>query len=110
MKIVEGRSDDRLTTLNGQFVYCSSFFYNLFGHMEGVQQFKVIQDKRDKLSVLLVAKDRFSITDATLEKAKKEIQISFGGGMHVDFRVTEKIERDPNGKLKVFESRVSKSQ
>jgi hypothetical protein len=104
--MLEGRSDEMLHTLNDKFVFSSSFFYNLFWHFEGIKQFKVIQEKRDKLSILLVPKYDSSISDVLLEKAKREIRTSLGQKMKVDFRIVDKIEKDPTGKLRVFVSHV----
>lgn len=105
-RMLEGRSDEMLHTLNDKFVFSSSFFYNLFWHFEGIGQFKVIQEKRDKLSILLVPKYDSSISDVLLEKAKREIRTSLGQKMKVDFRIVDKIEKDPTGKLRVFVSHV----
>lgn len=106
MKMLEGRADDLFTALDGRLVYASSFFYNLFGNPEEIRQFRVIQERRDKLKIQLVVREGFLNVSGFLEKTRREIQKAFGEEMHVDFQLIDKIERDPSGKLRMILSHV----
>jgi len=97
MKVLEGRLDDFLTTLDGRIVSPTIFFPYPFESFRGIRQFRVIQERRDRLVIQLSVKESFDVH--TLDKAKREIQKFFGEGMQVEFQILEKIERDPTGKL-----------
>lgn len=106
MKMMEGRIDDILRALDGRAVYASSFFCNLFGNLEGIRQFRVIQERRDKLTVQLIARERFLSDNRVLDRVRREIKGVFGEGISVDFQIVEKLDRDPTGKLKIIISNV----
>jgi len=103
---LEGRVDDILTDVEGGVVYASSFFANLFTHWRGVRQFKVIQERRDKLTIQLILVEGAAVGDTVLEKAKAKIKRVFGEGMNLEFQILEKIDRDPSGKLRTVISHV----
>jgi phenylacetate-CoA ligase len=105
-KMLEGRSDDLLTAIDGKIIYATSFFYNLLGCLDGVKQFRVIQEKRDRLTVQLAVTEGLAIEDEVIERTAKKIQNVFGEQMQVDFRLTEEMERDATGKLRVIISRI----
>jgi phenylacetate-CoA ligase len=107
MKMLVGRTDDLLTALDGKLVYASSFFYNLFCSSEEIRQFRVIQERRDKLRIQLVVREGLLNVSEFLEKARIEIPKVFGEGMNVDFQLIDKIERDPSGKLRMIHSQVT---
>ena len=99
MKIVEGRNDDFLITLDGKSISPTIFFPYPFENIEGIRQFRVIQEKKDELKIQLVARDNFLKDNEVLEKAKREIKNVFGE-INVEFQLIEKIDKDPNGKLR----------
>jgi phenylacetate-CoA ligase len=105
-KVLIGRSDDLLTTLDGRPIYASSFFYSLFGNPERIRQYKVVQERKDKLAIQLVPAEGFSFDDSVLNNTRREIQEVFGRDMRVDFRLVEKIERESSGKLRAVKSKV----
>jgi len=100
MKIVEGRCDDFLVTMNGRVISPTIFFPYPFRTFEGITQFRVIQEKRDKLTLQLVIGETFSNDGQFFEKARREIRKLFGEDMQVEFQILEKIPRDPSGKLR----------
>jgi len=112
MKVLRGRSDDLLTALDGKLVFASAFFYDLLyslsGHLEGIKQFRVIQEKRDRLLVQLVTKKGVSYDNVVLERATKYIQSFLGEGMQVEFQFLDEIKRDPTGKLRIFVSHIQR--
>jgi len=104
MKIVEGRTGDFLMAMDGRIIPPTVFFPYPFENYEGIRQFKVIQEKKDKLTIQLALKEGFDTQ--VLEKAEKEIRRLFGEGMHVEFQILEKIHRDPSRKLRKVISRI----
>lgn len=106
MKILEGRVDDFLMALDGRVISPTVFFPYPFGDFDGIRQFKVIQDKRDKLTIQLVVREGFLNTPQVFENARKELQRLFGEGMHIEFQILDKIARDPSGKLRKVVSRI----
>jgi phenylacetate-CoA ligase len=105
MKILEGRRDDFLTALDGRIVSPLIFFPYPFSSLEGIKQFKVIQETRDKLTIQLVGAESL-LTKGLFENAKKDIKRVFGDGMQVEFQLVEKIDRDPSGKLRKIISKI----
>lgn len=65
-----------------------------------------IQERRDKLTIQLVAKETFLGNDEVLEKARREIRRLFGEDMQVEFQMANKMERDSSGKLRKIISHV----
>lgn len=108
MKMVKGRADDFVVTPDGRHIYASPLFYNIYTRMEGIEQFRIVQDRRDKLRIQLVLRKDFPNENQVLEEAKKKIQDFFGENMHIELELLEKIERDPAGKLRMFISNVSR--
>lgn len=106
MKVVEGRVDDFLTALDGRIIPPVVFFPYPFENLEGIRQFRVIQERRDKLTIQLAATERFLNDNQVLEKARREVQKLFGEGMQVEFQILEKINRDHTGKLRKIISHI----
>jgi phenylacetate-CoA ligase len=106
MKVVEGRVDDLLLTLDGRLISPTVFFPYPFEDFEEINQFRVIQEKRDRLKIQLVTKEGYLSDDRILEKARKKIQWLFGEGMQVEFQILEKITNDSSGKLRKVISRI----
>jgi phenylacetate-CoA ligase len=107
MKVLRGRSDDLLTTPKGELVFASSLFHNAIGQINGIKQFRVIQEKKDRLLIQLVAKEGFPNEPRLQEQVRSAIQSFLGEDMQVDVQFAGKIERDPTGKSRVFISRIS---
>jgi len=106
MKVVEGRIDDFLTDLDGRLISPTVFFPYPFEDMERIKQFRVIQERSDKLKIQLVVKENFRNEDQVFEKARRKIQNLFGKGMLVEFQLLEKIDLDSTGKLRKIVSNV----
>lgn len=109
MKIVEGRTDDFLLTVDGRMIAPTVFFPYPFESFEGIRQFRVIQEKKDKLRIQLVADEAFLSSGQVFERARGEIQKLFGQEMQVDFQILDKIPRDYNGKLRKVISKVRRN-
>ena len=106
MSHVEGRADDLLTSTDGRIISPSVFFPYPFSSMDGIKQFKVIQERRNKLTIELVINENFIALDKFLQKATHEIKKLFGEDMEVEFKFSDKIEKNSNGKLRKIISRV----
>jgi phenylacetate-CoA ligase len=105
MKIVEGRTDDFLVTTNGRLISPLVFFPFPFKEDE-TKQFRVIQEKKDKLIIQLVLRDDVRDKSEIFENARKEISRLFGTATQVEFQTLDKIEKDPSGKLRKIISHV----
>ncbi len=107
MKALEGRVDDFLVTTDGRIVSSLILFPYPFEGVSGIKQFKVIQEKRDKILIQLVTGDDFPRDTAKVWEASTEaIRKVFGENMQVDFQIVEKIARDPSGKIRKVISRI----
>lgn len=102
LKTLEGRTDDFLTALDGRIISPTIFSPYPFESLEGIRQFKVIQERRDELKIQLVAKESFLSDKQVFDKARKEIEKVFGEGMQVDFQLLEKIDSDSHKLRKVI--------
>jgi|SRR5271157_381393 len=98
MQIIGGRKDDFLIATDGRMIPPTVFFPYPFENFQRIEQFRVIQESRDRLKIQLVVKEGFDIQ--LLERARKEIQRVFGEDMRVEFEFLKEIARDPNGKLR----------
>ncbi len=106
VKMLEGRSDDFVMTLDGRRVSPLVFGPFPFENLEGIRQFRVIQEKRDKLKLQIVLAGRLPKKDQIFREAKERIQKLFGEKMQVDFEVLDRIQRDKSGKIRNVISRV----
>jgi phenylacetate-CoA ligase len=106
LKMLEGRTDDFLISLDGRIIPPTIFFPYPFKSLKGIKQFKVIQEKRDKMTIQLAVEQELQESERFLEQARREIERVFGKGMRVDFQFLEKIDKDPTGKLRKIVSRI----
>jgi len=106
MKIVEGRTDDFLVSIDGRMISPTVFFPYPFKDFKGIKQFKVVQERRDKLTIQVVMEEGFLQADGALEEAKDNVKQLFGEKMKVEFQLLEKITRDQSGKLRKIVSGI----
>jgi len=106
MKMMEGRTDDFLTDLDGRRISPLVFSPYPFENLEGIAQFRVIQERRNRIKFQLVLDEKLSGQEEIFERARKKIKELFGEGMCVDFQILPEIDRDPSGKLRKVISRV----
>lgn len=109
IKIVEGRVDDFLTTLDGRIISGQIFSENYpfeDWEKEGIKQFRVIQERRDKLTLKVAVRRGVFNEVPVLEKAKRKLQEVFGQDMNIEFQVVDELERDPSGKIRIAISKV----
>lgn len=106
MKIVEGRKDDFLMSVDGRIISPTLFFPYPFEDVKGIKQFKVIQEKKDKITLQMVTDENFLNPTRALKAAEDNIKRIFGEKMRIDFQLLEKIKRDPSGKLRKVVSKL----
>lgn len=105
MKMLEGRKDDFFTALDGRIISPRIFGFWPFENLQGIKQFKAIQERIDKLTIQIVSEERLFNEDVQQGIIRK-IEKVFGNGMQVEFQFLDKIERDPRGKLRRTVSHV----
>lgn len=110
VKMLEGRSDDFLITLDGRRISPLVFGPFPFETLEGIRQFKVIQEKRDRLRFQIVLVRALPKNDQVFTEAEGRIQKLFGEKMQIDFEVLDRIQRDHSGKIRNVISRVHRQR
>jgi phenylacetate-CoA ligase len=88
---------------NGQ-IFSPIIWTVLMREIPGIGQFKVIQERIDRLNVLVVKDSDFS--GATIPQIQREIKAAMGEEMVVDVDIVEEIPRDPSGKVRCAVSKV----
>ncbi|MBS7630259.1 phenylacetate--CoA ligase family protein [Candidatus Bathyarchaeota archaeon] len=106
IRLVEGRTGDFLVTPDNRIISPTIFFPYPFNDVEGIKQFRIIQEKKDKLIIQLVADEDFKRNELALEKARKEIWKVFGENMNVEFQFLDKIKRDNERKYRKIVSKI----
>ncbi len=107
MKRLTGRTDDFLIALDGRRISPLIFGPFPFENMERIRQFRVIQERKDRIRFQLVLKGTFPNSEQIFGEAEKKLERLLGIGIHVDFDILDSIQRDPCGKLRKVISRVS---
>jgi len=106
MKMVEGRKDDFLTATDGKIVSPLVFCYMLYlGYQQGVSQFRVIQEARDRLTIQLAGL-MAPLDEKTADDARSRIQKVLGEDMQIEFQLVDRLDRDSGGKLRKVVSHV----
>ena len=105
MKIVEGRTGDFLMATDGRAVSPIIFFPYPFESLEGIKQFRVVQEKRNKLIIQLVLRENFKLDPSLCGKATSELQKVFGEDMQVEFQVLKELATD-SAKLRKIISNI----
>jgi len=68
--------------------------------MNAIRQFRVVQERKDKLRIELVPNEMLSNDRLFFERAEHRIKQFFGENMNVEFQIVREIKRDPSGKLR----------
>jgi phenylacetate-CoA ligase len=106
MKMVEGRKDDFLTAMDGRIVSPLVFCYMLhLGYHQGLSQFRVIQEARDRLTIQLAGL-KAQLDEKTADDVRSRIREILGEGMQIEFQLVDTLERDAGGKLRKVISHV----
>ena len=106
LKIIEGRTGDFLTTMDGKVIPPTIFFPYPFENVAWIKQFRIIQETLDKIVIQLVPKESAQLDPGIFDKAKTAIKEVFGKDMNVEIQILDKIDRDPHNKLRKVISKV----
>jgi len=109
LKMVEGRTDDFLVTSDGRIISAQIFSENYpfeDWEKEGIKQFRVIQERKGKITVEVAVRKEVFDEVRVLEKARKNLQEVFGQDTSIDFHIKEEIQKDPSGKIRIAISKV----
>jgi len=103
LRNLEGREDD-LIKLSGGKMIASAGFYHIIGPIEGIHEFRVIQEEKDKVIVRFVS-ERRNVSKIAIE-IKDRFREKLGNVIDVEVEPVEMIERKYSGKDRVVISRV----
>lgn len=101
---IEGRSHEIVKNKRGE-TFVIEFFISAFEHIEGIIQYKVIQDRIDRVKIQLIVDERFN-KSADEKKIKEFIQNSTGKDLKVEYEYPNKINSTNSGKTMIIESKI----
>ena len=103
MDMIEGRADDFLVLPSGKII--SPRNINLLEYAHGITSYRIIQEKRNLITVQLVKAKDFS--QNTITEVKELIKKGLlGEGINIEVEIVDKIPRDPSGKIHAVISKV----
>ena len=92
---IEGRDSDILITPSGKHLIVH-YFTGYFEWVNTVDQFQVIQDEKDKLTLLLIPNDKFN--DEVKNKIQSDVSEYIGSDMKLEIRIVDDIPLTRSGK------------
>jgi phenylacetate-CoA ligase len=95
LQAVEGRVYDLISCPNGA-IQTGTFFCKMTRSVEGISQFQVVQDSKEKLRMKLVTNEQFQVDSVSF--LKSQIKLYCGDAMEVDFELVDHIEPLKSGK------------
>ena len=100
---LEGRADDLIKLPDGK-IMALTIFYHVISTIEGIHEWKVIQQEKDKIIVKFVSEQRnvSRIAIAIKDRLKEKL----GDAISIKVKPVEIIERNYSGKDRVVISRV----
>lgn len=102
MKEMVGRSDDFLVLPSGRRVSPRSI--NVIEYIHGIKEYRIVQEKRDRIVVYVVKGKGFS--QQTLNQIKKQIRKGCQGeDVGIEIEIMGEIPRDKSGKLRTVISK-----
>lgn len=105
MKNIKGRTTDFVVTPDGRWQHALSLIYTI-RNIEGIDQFKIIQEEVDFIRVLLKIDRKFS-PENSLAQIKADFKKRMGNEVKVEINLVDKIEKDASGKYRYVVSRVA---
>jgi len=106
LKTIEGRADDLIVSPDDRILSPRVFYPDPFGGIQGIEQFRVVQEKKNTLRILIKANKDFPLNQA-IKKGTQRIKELFGNEMQVEFQLVEEIPRDSSGKMRKIVSLVA---
>ena len=101
---ISGRVLDIIRTPNGKSVP-GEFFPHLMKDFKGIEQFQIIQEKLDKLTVKLVTEN--GMNEEMLGEIKKHISEIMGENCSIEYKFVDAIPLTKTGKHRVTLSKLS---
>lgn len=106
LREIQGRADDMLLSLDGSRVPGQAIVH-LLRSQPGLQAFRIIQESRDFMRILLVSTGEFP--DGEKPAIVQGIRARLGEAMRVEFVSVPEIPREASGKFRTVVSRVGVS-
>jgi phenylacetate-CoA ligase len=100
---VQGRTTDFVVAHDGTVMHGLALIY-VIREVEGVEQFKIIQEDRVHTRILLVTNDRF--TPESHQRVKRGVEDRLGAGVRIDIQEVNEIPREASGKYRYVVSKV----
>jgi phenylacetate-CoA ligase len=108
MQSIEGRSDDLLITTDGRLISPLIFFPYPFENFEGIKQYRIIQEEKDKIVIeLAITKDFSKNSKKILNRATSNLKKLFGESLNVEYQLQNNLQKDTSGKFRSVISKVS---
>ncbi len=101
---IEGRTFDVVVCPNGNHLTGTFWTILLRERIDGIQDFKLIQRRKDDIELKMVTDDRFN--EKEKKKLLKIISQKCGKGMEIDFTEVDSIENKKAGKKRFIVSKV----
>lgn len=104
MKCIEGRHDDFLVTSDGRLIGSASrqYFDTFLQSIKGLLQYRVIQEKKDKIKIQFVIRRDLRLDKDVLAKIQTQLQGILGKGMEFEFQQLDELNRETSGKMRKF--------
>lgn len=96
-----GRDKSFIMTPSGRSVYDGILAYTF---KEGIENFQCVQEKIDEIIIKIVPKS--DLGENLLQNYKQKLSAHLGKEMKIIFEIVDKIERNKNGKLAYFISKI----
>jgi len=103
MEKLEGRADD-FVKLPGSKVFAPTTFFVIMREIRGIQQYRIVQEKIDKLLVYVVPGMDFNLE--VTYRVQQEIRKILNNNVHIEIKIVDELPRDPSGKLRSVISKV----
>ena len=94
-------SDFLISPVDGSYVSGSTLTHYLLAEGPQIGRVKIIQDKKDHLTIMIAGEERFSTKG--VEHIKKRLKIIFKGKMYFDFEFVDNIPLLKSGKYSFVE-------
>ncbi|QOJ31273.1 MAG: phenylacetate--CoA ligase family protein [Gammaproteobacteria bacterium] len=95
LREVQGRTTDFVVTTSGAKVHALALIY-VVRDLEGIRQFRIVQQARDRLSLELVRDPGFR--EALLPEIERQFRLRLGQDLQVSFRFVDAIAPASSGK------------
>ena len=105
MNVLKGRTTDFIIAPDGRWVHGLALIY-VVRDIPGVQQYQIIQEDVDAITVRLVTTDAFP--EDGREQIRNGLSHRLGSDVRIDVEPTDTIEQAPSGKHRYVVSKVAR--